>query len=919
MAELGTLAPSEIKEYIDLKVLEAKSLSINGKSAYQLAVERGFTGTEEEWLISLTGENGKTAYDLAVQGGFVGTEAAWLDSLKATSVDVSDKADVTYVNAVKVKVDKDIYLDDFTPDRTGTVDAGTAFQAAINSIPAGKTRRVYVSEGIYLLSTTPVLNGRYPYFVFAQNAVVNGAFGLPYTRVTSNGQAFDNGAFNVGSNDGNAGQGSLMIGGADFREINGTYIYGDGHPNWVGMQSSVLSNPTELAVYPNYNAAIVDTNGTNVVTRVSGLPFSADMVGNNCYIQGSSYTITAFTSSSSITVNTTIAAASGRVFHYCRTSGSGTCNTSGNTVTRIKGDPFVPFIASVDFKITINGTPYTIASYVDGYNVTVVEALPTLSGVSYSYSLNINDQCGSIRVHRSIGVFPYEENVTLSARPQRFELHATSSVPSRAANLAIGVGWDSDNVAQPLIYMVENKNTPGTKQLYLGGDSNDAAFRVEHTDATVNRFCMSGAPTGYGVGISAEGADANIGLNYSTKGAGSVYFTSNTFVNLEFVITSAAGRNYLGVASGYQPTLWADGLDTDISLKVAPKGAGWVQVGGSGIELAANQVITGGSAASSTLVLKGTTGAASTYGQGAIYLKVGNNGATTALLCDYNGSLGFGTSVYDAPNNRLGIGLVTPETQVQIATALTTTARGLSVTQHNGATTSALFQFKKSRGTQAAPVATQAGDFIGSLQYRCYVGDTNKYQVGAAVQALTTVNATDTTAAPATDLQFTTSTGSGATEKLRLTSYGEMKINQNTVAVGSTGITPDGGFYTVYTAAEALVAGDIVYFAQSGTADAVNKVPINGDMPCGVVYEGASANGTVKVVWGGRCACMFTSVPSPIKGCIGYVSATVAGQLDSSATAPATTLHFRECGHLTGASMVKESRTLYFIGNLHFN
>ena len=58
---------------------------IDGKSAYQLAAEKGFVGTEAEWIASLKGENGingKSAYQLAVEKGFVGTEAEWIASLK---------------------------------------------------------------------------------------------------------------------------------------------------------------------------------------------------------------------------------------------------------------------------------------------------------------------------------------------------------------------------------------------------------------------------------------------------------------------------------------------------------------------------------------------------------------------------------------------------------------------------------------------------------------------------------------------------------------------------------------------------------------------------------------------------------------------------------------------------------------------
>lgn len=59
-----------------------------GKSAYELAVENGFEGTEQQWLNSLKGNQGnpgsegKSAYQLAVANGYAGTEQQWLSSLK---------------------------------------------------------------------------------------------------------------------------------------------------------------------------------------------------------------------------------------------------------------------------------------------------------------------------------------------------------------------------------------------------------------------------------------------------------------------------------------------------------------------------------------------------------------------------------------------------------------------------------------------------------------------------------------------------------------------------------------------------------------------------------------------------------------------------------------------------------------------
>ena len=67
-----------------------------GKSAYQIAVEKGYVGSESDWLASLKGNDGQqgqsgtsgaSAYDIAVGKGFSGTEQQWLDSLKGTKGD----------------------------------------------------------------------------------------------------------------------------------------------------------------------------------------------------------------------------------------------------------------------------------------------------------------------------------------------------------------------------------------------------------------------------------------------------------------------------------------------------------------------------------------------------------------------------------------------------------------------------------------------------------------------------------------------------------------------------------------------------------------------------------------------------------------------------------------------------------------
>jgi len=90
----------------------------DGKSAYEIAKANGFTGTEAEWTASLRGEtcsakdngdgsvdiscggeyvgtvrDGKSAYEIAKENGFTGTEAEWRKSLQGENCTVSDTLD----------------------------------------------------------------------------------------------------------------------------------------------------------------------------------------------------------------------------------------------------------------------------------------------------------------------------------------------------------------------------------------------------------------------------------------------------------------------------------------------------------------------------------------------------------------------------------------------------------------------------------------------------------------------------------------------------------------------------------------------------------------------------------------------------------------------------------------------------------
>lgn len=119
--ETVTIDVTEVTESINLTVEEANALDgadgSDGLSAYEIALDNGFVGTESQWLLSLKGADGAdgqdgadgidgqdgadgqdgvdgidgtdglSAYQIAVENGFVGTEGQWLASLKGDQGD----------------------------------------------------------------------------------------------------------------------------------------------------------------------------------------------------------------------------------------------------------------------------------------------------------------------------------------------------------------------------------------------------------------------------------------------------------------------------------------------------------------------------------------------------------------------------------------------------------------------------------------------------------------------------------------------------------------------------------------------------------------------------------------------------------------------------------------------------------------
>jgi len=121
----------------------------------------------------------------------------------------------------------------------------------------------------------------------------------------------------------------------------------------------------------------------------------------------------------------------------------------------------------------------------------------------------------------------------------------------------------------------------GTGNHNFGTAGGTAQFLITHTASAVNYLQVSGAATG-GVPIfRATGSDTNVPLTILTKGTGYFNFQSGGGTQF-FVGNTASAVNYLqvtGGATGTAVAMSAQGSDTNIDLALTPKGTGNVRFG----------------------------------------------------------------------------------------------------------------------------------------------------------------------------------------------------------------------------------------------------------------------------------------------------------------------------------------------------
>jgi hypothetical protein len=119
----------------------------------------------------------------------------------------------------------------------------------------------------------------------------------------------------------------------------------------------------------------------------------------------------------------------------------------------------------------------------------------------------------------------------------------------------------------------------GSIQLATGGGTQ---LLVANTASAVNYLQVTGGTTGNPAKLSAQGSDADISIQYLSKGVGGHIFYNSAGYPQFFITQTASAVNYLnatGAVTTGAPVLSAAGSDANIDLALTPKGTGVLAFG----------------------------------------------------------------------------------------------------------------------------------------------------------------------------------------------------------------------------------------------------------------------------------------------------------------------------------------------------
>lgn len=392
------------------------------------------------------------------------------------------------------------------------------------------------------------------------------------------------------------GKGGVEAGAGTEECPNGMFLTCDGASNWLAAQCAKNENPTEFILYSSSGQGYATSvSGTNQITKTWGSDFQSRWVGNTIYFLRKKFKVASVVNATTLTVTevngsaVTFPSNETEAFNYFYTSGSGLCNVSGTTVTFVSGDPFVPLFFS-DFKFTLNGVERTVASFQSATQYTLSSAPGNGTNVPFTWQGNINDQLTTLRVQAIQG--ENEENLNVmsiagdSFLGRYYTVNTGYAGVGKYRPIYIGSGSYTDFSYQHQLGCYPRDYLGSGSQGYvsLGGVQGREGMRVYSPNASTvlaNFMSVQGSATGVAPSFRAEGSDTNIAFGVDAKGSGEFRVTQSfarTIFRAQGGGSSVNWLNTLASTAGNPVEIYASGSDTNVNIKLTPKGSGVVML-----------------------------------------------------------------------------------------------------------------------------------------------------------------------------------------------------------------------------------------------------------------------------------------------------------------------------------------------------
>ena len=365
-----------------------------------------------------------------------------------------------------------------------------------------------------------------------------------------------------------------------------------------------------------------------------------------------------------------------------------------------------------------------------------------------------------------------------------------------------------NNFGASIVGLGENPriNTVGSDGFYFTtvsslGYAGLTQLKVTHTASAVNYVQVTGAATGNSVVMSAQGSDANVGLNIVSKGNFGISFRtrgSGTERNgLIIVDNGASSVNYLQIQSnltGTAPSLSSQGSDTNIPLVLQPKGTGALQAQQT------DSTATGGNARGANAVDWQTSRSTAAQVANGSFAFIGagtrntSSGTYAGTVAGYtNIASGFSSFVGAGNNNSAS------NTYSSITTGVNNTANGLwsTVVNGNGNTASGYLNFigngYGNSCTSGSAVTTQSATMNGTTAVTLS-GSNASIKVGQLITGTSISDNTYVAAISGTSLTLSQAASGSSTSTLSCyTPHGVVVGGGNNQATGSYSFIGGGG------------------------------------------------------------------------------------------------------------------------------